>query len=55
MEYTLAQGPHTGRHAVQVFDYGYNPGGIATLSGFFLAFVLTVQGLTGWEAAVPLA
>ena len=24
-------------------------------SGFFMAVVLTVQGLTGWEAAVPLA
>ena len=28
---------------------------IATLTGFSLAIVFTVQGLTGWEAAVPLA
>ncbi len=34
----------------------FNPGGIATFSGVFpIAVVLTVQGLTGWEAAVPLA
>ena len=37
------------------FTTGFNPGGIATFSGVFLAVVLTVQGLTGWEAAVPLA
>ncbi len=47
--------PGPGGFTFQAFDYGYNPGGIATLSGFFLAFVLTVQGLTGWEAAAPLA
>lgn len=37
------------------FSFTFNPGGIATASGFFIAVVLTVQGLTGWEAAVPLA
>jgi amino acid transporter len=47
--------PGPGGFTFQAFDYSYNPGGIATVSGFFLAFVLTVQGLTGWEAAVPLA
>ena len=31
------------------------PGDIATATGFSLAIVFTVQGLTGWEAAVPLA
>ena len=30
-------------------------GNLATATGFSLAIVLTVQGLTGWEAAVPLA
>src|SRR5207253_1018118 len=40
---------------IDAFDFGYNPGDIATLSGFFLAIVFTVQGLTGWEAAAPLA
>ncbi len=47
--------PGPGGFTVQAFDYGYNPGSIATVSGFFLAIVFTVQGLTGWEAAVPLA
>ena len=47
--------PGPGGFTFQTFSYGFNPGKIATLSGFFLAFVLTVQGLTGWEAAVPLA
>jgi len=47
--------PGPGGFTFQAFDYGYNPGGIATVSGFFLAIVFTVQGLTGWEAAAPLA
>ncbi|TME04504.1 MAG: APC family permease, partial [Chloroflexi bacterium] len=47
--------PGPGGFTVRAFDFGYNPGDIATLSGFFLAIVFTVQGLTGWEAAAPLA
>ena len=47
--------PGPGGFTVRSFDFGYNPGDIATLSGFFLAIVFTVQGLTGWEAAAPLA
>ena len=49
----LSPGP--GGFTVLTFSPGFNPGEIATSSGFFLAVVLTVQGLTGWEAAVPLA
>src|SRR5882724_1898000 len=37
------------------FTTSFNPAGLATTSGFFIVVVLTVQGLTGWEAAVPLA
>lgn len=44
-----------GGFTFSVFDYGFNPGDIATGTGFSLAIVFTVQGLTGWEAAVPLA
>ncbi len=33
----------------------FNPGNIGVFSGFTLAIVLGVQGLTGWEAAAPLA
>ena len=33
----------------------FNPGNIPAFSGFALAIVLGVQGLTGWEAAAPLA
>ncbi|HEY2789953.1 MAG TPA: APC family permease [Gaiellales bacterium] len=47
--------PGPGGFTLQSFSYGFNPGDIATASGFSLAIVLTVQGLTGWEAAVPLA
>jgi amino acid transporter len=48
--------PGPGGFTLQTFTYGFNPGGIvATGSGFALAIVFTVQGLTGWEAAVPLA
>jgi len=47
--------PGPGGFTFRSFDYGFNPGNIATASGFALAVVFTVQGLTGWEAAVPLA
>ena len=47
--------PGPGGFTVRVFDPGFNPGDIATASGFALAVVFSVQGLTGWEAAVPLA
>jgi amino acid transporter len=47
--------PGHGGFTLSSFDPGFNPGGIATASGFTLAVVFTVQGLTGWEAAVPLA
>jgi len=49
----LSPGP--GGFTALTFSPSYNPGDIATTAGFFLAVVLTVQGLTGWEAAVPLA
>jgi amino acid transporter len=44
-----------GGFTLESFTYGFNPGDIATATGFSLAIVFTVQGLTGWEAAVPLA
>jgi amino acid transporter len=47
--------PGPGGFSFAPFSFSFNPGEIATASGFFLAVVLTVQGLTGWEAAVPLA
>lgn len=47
--------PGPGGFTFSAFSYGFNPGNIATSSGFALAVVFTVQGLTGWEAAVPLA
>jgi len=47
--------PGQGGFTFQSFSYGFNPGSIGTSSGFALAIVFTVQGLTGWEAAVPLA
>ena len=47
--------PGPGGFTFQSFSYGFNPGGLATASGFTLAIVFTVQGLTGWEAAAPLA
>jgi amino acid transporter len=47
--------PGPGGFTFHSFDYGFNPGNIATVSGFALAIVFTVQGLTGWEAAIPLA
>jgi amino acid transporter len=43
--------PGAGGSALQVF----NPGNAPALSGFALAVVFSVQGLTGWEAAAPLA
>src|SRR5262249_40247660 len=49
----LSPGP--GGFSVLPFSPWFNPAGIATFSGVALAVVLTVQGLTGWEAAVPLA
>lgn len=49
----LSPGP--GGFSFRPFMPGFNPGGIASFSGFVLAVVLTVQGLTGWEGAVPLA
>jgi amino acid transporter len=33
----------------------FNPAKIPTFTGFALAVVFTVQGLTGWEASAPLA
>src|SRR5438445_394462 len=43
--------PGPGGFSIVVF----NPSKIGALSGFTLAIVLAVQGLTGWEAAAPLA
>jgi amino acid transporter len=47
--------PGPGGFTFETFTTGFNPGGLATASGFALAIVFTVQGLTGWEDAVPLA
>jgi amino acid transporter len=47
--------PGPGGFTFSAFDPSFNPAGLATASGFTLAVVFTVQGLTGWEAAVPLA
>jgi amino acid transporter len=49
----LSPGP--GGFSFAPFVPGFNPGGLATYAGVAVAVVLTVQGLTGWEAAVPLA
>ena len=43
--------PGPGGFSLSVFDFGNK----IALSGFTLAVVLSVQGLTGWEAAAPLA
>jgi amino acid transporter len=43
--------PGPGGSAFQVF----NPSNAPALSGFALAVVFSVQGLTGWEGAAPLA
>jgi amino acid transporter len=47
--------PGPGGFTLRAFDPGFNPGDVAGATGFALAVVFTVQGLTGWEAAVPLA
>ena len=47
--------PGPGGFTFSVFSPSYDPGNIIAGSGFLLAVVFTVQGLTGWEAAVPLA
>lgn len=47
--------PGPGGFTFATFTTSFNPGGLTTTSGFFIVVVLTVQGLTGWEAAVPLA
>ncbi|HUL09310.1 MAG TPA: APC family permease [Candidatus Acidoferrum sp.] len=47
--------PGPGGFTFATFTTSFNPGDLATTSGFFIVVVLTVQGLTGWEAAVPLA
>lgn len=47
--------PGPGGFTARSFDPGFNPGDVASATGFALAVVFTVQGLTGWEAAVPLA
>jgi amino acid transporter len=47
--------PGPGGFTLRVFDPSFNPGHLATASGFALAIVFSVQGLTGWESAVPLA
>src|SRR5579863_2180037 len=47
--------PGPGGFTFSSFGYGFNPGHVATgFTGFSLAIVFTVQGLTGWEAAAPL-
>jgi amino acid transporter len=43
--------PGPGGVSLSVFNFGNK----LALSGFTLAIVLSVQGLTGWEAAAPLA
>ena len=43
--------PGDGGVSISVFD----PGKIPAFEGFALAVVFSVQGLTGWEAAAPLA
>jgi amino acid transporter len=47
--------PGRGGFTFRSFDPSFNPGHMATASGFMLAIVFSVQGLTGWESAVPLA
>ena len=47
--------PGAGGFTFRVFDPGYDPGHMFTASGFMLAIVFSVQGLTGWESAAPLA
>ena len=47
--------PGPGGFTFRVFDPSFDPGQVAVGGGFSLAVVFSVQGLTGWEAAVPLA
>jgi amino acid transporter len=47
--------PGPGGFTFRVFDPSFDPGHVAVAGGFFLAVVFSIQGLTGWEAAVPLA
>jgi len=47
--------PGVGGSDFTVFHPAFNPGHLATASGVALAVVFSVQGLTGWEGAVPLA
>jgi amino acid transporter len=47
--------PGPGGFTFRVFDPSFDPGHVAVAGGFALAVVFSVQGLTGWEAAVPLA
>jgi amino acid transporter len=47
--------PGPGGFTAEVFSPTYDPGKIAVGGGLALAVVFSVQGLTGWEAAVPLA
>jgi amino acid transporter len=47
--------PGPGGFTFEVFSPTYDPGKIAVGGGLALAVVFGVQGLTGWEAAVPLA
>jgi amino acid transporter len=47
--------PGPGGFTFATFSPSFNPAGLTTTAGFFIVVVLTVQGLTGWEAAVPLA
>ncbi|MGO8957447.1 MAG: APC family permease [Streptosporangiaceae bacterium] len=47
--------PGVGGSDLKVLNPSFNPGHIATASGVALAVVFSVQGLTGWEGAVPLA
>jgi len=48
--------PGPGGFTFAVFSPSFQAAGAeTTLAGFFVVVVLTVQGLTGWEAAVPLA
>jgi len=48
--------PGPGGFTFAPFSPSFQAAGAPTvLSGFFVVVVLTVQGLTGWEAAVPLA
>jgi amino acid transporter len=47
--------PGPGGFTFSVFSPTYDPGHIEVAGGLALAVVFSVQGLTGWEAAIPLA